>query len=252
MAVLDATETDFVAKVIDRSQQVPVVVDFWAEWCGPCRQLSPALESEATSRDGEVDLVKIDVDSNQQLAAEFRIQGIPAVKAFKDGQVVAEFTGAIPPAQVKTFFDSLVPSKADRAAELGSEEGFRQALELDPRHRSAAIGLGRILVGRGDCEEAIQVLEPFAAGDFEAAGLLARCRLAGSEDAVDGSPIATALGAWDAGDHKAALDGLLDAVSEADDERRDLLRQVMVGIFTELGAEHELSREYRRRLAAAL
>jgi putative thioredoxin len=253
--VFDVDEAQFEQRVVERSRALPVVVDFWAEWCGPCRTLSPALEAAAAKREGDVELAKVDVDSNQQLAAAFGIRGIPAVKAFRDAKVAAEFTGAIPPAQVERFFDDLVPSPADRLAESGDEESLREALRLDPRHLAAARALGRLLVARGDTEEAGELLGRFQ-GDFLAEGLAARARLA-SADGDGAAPGPEGLGAtfeaWDEGQYEAALDGLQGALSGADDpERREELRRVMVAIFTELGADHPLAREHRRRLAAAL
>lgn len=249
MMIRDVSEGEFQQAVIERSQEVPVVVDFWAEWCGPCRQLSPALEAEAAKRGENVDLAKIDVDSNQGLAQAFGVQGIPAVKAFKDGEVVGEFTGAIPPAQVAAFFDGLVPSEADELAGSSEEPDLRRALELDPRQGEAAAALGRILIARGDHEEAAELLGDFK-GDFLLEGLGARALLA-AEGASD--ELAGAFAAWDAGDHAAALEALQAEVAAAtDDERRDLLRKAMVGIFTELGPDSELAREHRRRLALAL
>ena len=243
--IRDVSEDRFQAEVVDRSHEVPVVVDFWAGWCGPCRQLTPALEAEAKARGDDVDLAKVDVDANQTLARSFGVQGIPAVKAFKDGKVVAEFTGAIPPAQVAQFFNGLVPSEADRLARSSDEADLRRALELDPRQSGAAVALARILIGRGENDEAARLLEPFE-GDFSAAGLAARARCA---DDADLSP---AFHSWDEGRHEAALELLQAAVAEADGERRDEIRRIMVAIFTELGPESELAREHRRRLALAL
>ena len=244
--VHDVTEASFQADVLDRSHAVPVVVDFWAEWCGPCRQLGPALEAEASRREGEVELAKIDVDTNQSLAGSFGVQGIPAVKAFKDGKVAAEFTGAIPPAQVAAFFDGLVPSEADRLAGAEDEASLRRALEIDPKQSTAAIKLGRLLVGRDDSEQARSLLEPFET-DFTASGLLARLELSDDEE------VSPALDAWDDGDHERALELLQEALAASTDpERTDLLRRVMVAIFTELGPASDLAREHRRRLALAI
>jgi putative thioredoxin len=250
--VHDVDEANFQQQVIERSREVPVVVDFWAAWCGPCRQLTPALEKAASEREGRVDLAKLDVDANQQLAAQFRVQGIPAVKAFRDGEVAAEFTGAIPPRQVEEFFDRLVPSEAHLAAaaavDSGNEDALRAALDLDPRNVAAATALGRILIDRGEYDEALEVLEKVP-NDFAAAGLAARAWLSRSDD-VD---LEDAFEAWNAGDHATALEKLQQAFAEtSDSETRDRIRQVMVAIFTELGADNELAREHRRRLATAL
>ena len=235
--IFETTEADFMQKVVERSREVPVVVDFWAEWCGPCRQLTPALEKAAKAREGDVDLAKVDTDQNQQLAAAFRIQGIPAVKAFRDGQIVDEFTGAVPPAQVEAFFDRLVPSEADRvvaeAIRNGDEESLRSALEADPGNAQVAAALARLLLARRDFDEAVKLLEPF---EFDFAG-------AGLDDAFE---------AWDRGDHAETLEKLQQALAEADPERRDPIRQVMVGIFDELGPNDPLAREHRKRLSAAL
>jgi len=225
-----------------------VVVDFWADWCGPCKALSPALEQAANSRAGKVELAKVDVDKNQMLAQTFGVRGIPAVKAFRDGRIVDEFTGAIPPAQVERFFDRLVPSEADELAASGEdEESLRRALEIEPNHPDAAVALARLLIERGELDEAERLLEPLG-HDFRAAGLQARIDLA-----REGKEPEAALQAWDDGDYERALELLQEALTTATDStERDQLRKVMVAIFTELGPDSELASRHRRRLASAL
>lgn len=247
----EVDSADFQSKVLDRSAQVPVVVDFWAAWCAPCRQLGPALESAVESRGGSIELAKVDVDVNQALAQRFRVQGIPAVKAFKDGEVVAEFTGAIRPPQIEQFLDAIAPSEADRLVEAGDEQSLRAALEIDPRRADAAAALARILLTRGEDEEAEQLLSPYS-GDFLVDGLKARLALAAGNGSAP-SGLGGALSSWDEGDHEAALEALQEAIAaEQDDKRKDLIRRVMVAIFTELGVDHPLAREHRRRLAMTL
>ena len=244
--VIDVTEQTFEREVVERSRTVPVVVDFWAEWCAPCRQLGPVLEKGANAREGQVVLAKLDTDANPRISAAFGIQGIPAVKAFKDGRVAAEFVGAQPPARVEAFYDSLVPSEADALVEAGDEDSLRRAIELEPARSDARLALARILRERGEDDEALQVLDA-AAGDFAAEGLAARIRLekAGEPDLTE------AFAALDRGDRQAALDAVLAAFPSADGVSDDL-RRVVVGILDELGVEDPLAREYRRKLAAAL
>lgn len=246
--VIDIGEAEFSAQVLEASKTAPVVVDFWASWCQPCKTLSPILERAAADSEGAFTLAKVDVDANQRLAQAFSIQSIPTVIAFKDGRPVDMFTGALPEAQVRQFLSRLVPPASDDrvlAAEdlieagnvAGAENSLRALLDENPVNVEAALSLAGIMIEDGRTSEAIEILEK-QAPTTEVKQMMAAARLIGS-------------GEVDLSDPEEALPRLLAAVGDGGSER-EKARLTMIDLFDLLGPEHELTVEYRRRLASAL
>lgn len=251
---MDVTQDTFQSAVIERSHELPVVVDFWAAWCAPCRQLGPVIERAVAARGGAIELVKVDVDTNQRLAMDYRVQGIPAVKAFKDGRVIAEFTGAQPPAAVERFLDDLLPSEADLLVGRGDEQSLLRAVELAPTRADAAVPLAKLLHARGERDSALTVLGRVP-GSFAADGLTARIELELARDrdpsAVPLAELHDAFASLDRGDTEHALDLLLTMLPDANGFKDDL-RRVIVGVLDDHQVDDQLARDTRRRLAAAL
>lgn len=158
----DVTDESFERDVLERSDQVPVVVDLWAEWCGPCKTLGPILEKVIGATGGKVELAKIDVDANPQVSQALKVQSIPAVFALKDRKIVSQFVGAVPEAEVQKFVDALLPSEEETEVQqllkAGDEESLRRVLELEPANEDAIVGLAELLVGDGNSDEALQLL----------------------------------------------------------------------------------------------
>lgn len=273
--VKDIDQQAFGAEVLQRSHDVPVVVDFWAEWCGPCKTLGPALETVADEYGGRFELVKVDVDQNQALSQQFQVQSIPTVIAFKDGEPVSQFMGAIPEPQIRQFIDAILPTELDlmveRARDLvleGDEVAasgvFSQVLEQQPDHVEAGTGLASLLIANGDTETALIVLGRLPrTSEVEKLESAARVTAARGvdvpeleaklaempEDEATRIDLAQALAAN--GEHEAALDHLLVVVT-AKGELMERARQGMVDVFGLLGDEHPLTATYRKALANAL
>jgi len=279
--LIDVTDQTFAAEVLERSRTVPVVVDFWAAWCGPCRMLGPVLEKLAGEYQGKFILAKIDVDQNPGVARQFGIQGIPAVKAFYNGRVANEFTGALPEPQVRKFIEGLIPSAADLLARQGYDwemsnqlamavENYKAALAERPDHYPAMIGLGRTLLKQGQVDDALVVLKNVPAGSRErlvADALIATAEFgrfaAGHSEAELRAKIAA-----DPGDiaSRYALASLLATEENYEDALAEFLevvrrdrkynddgaRKSMLALFTVIGENHSTTKTYRQQLANVL
>lgn len=277
--IIQVSDAEFDSKVL--GSDVPVVVDFWAPWCGPCRMLGPVLEAVAADFPDDLVVAKVNSDENQELARRYAVQGIPAVKFIRRGQLVAEFTGALPKRQVEAYVMRLLPSEADELADEGArawaagrrddaEAAFRQAIDMDPRQSVALLGLAEVALAAGRYSEAENLFLRVPPGTAEAAradqrlGMVrlataagdlpsadeARARL--SADSAD-AEAHLALGLHDAlaGQHDAALDRLLGVIQRGG-PHKEAGKNAVVAIFEALGPQHELTRRFRPRLAALL
>ena len=274
--IVEVGDADFETAVLKRSQATPVVVDFWAPWCGPCRALGPLLERLAEEHRGAFVLAKVNVDDAPAVAQAFGIQSIPAVKGFRDGMLVGEFVGAQPEPIVRKLLDLVLPTAADGlvAAAAGlapaeAERTLRKALETEPRHGRALVALARILGARGDTAEALQLLERVSppsplVGEAERLAAELRTRSDGAGDqaalrarlAADPGDLEARLGLGRTlaalGRHEDALAELLDVVRRDRHFADDGARKAMLDLFAVLGSDHPLTDRYRNELAKAL
>ena len=231
----DVTDATFLTDVIERSKTVPVVVDLWAEWCGPCKTLGPILEKVVEETNGAVELAKVDVDANREIAAAFQVQSIPAVFAIADGKVVDTFVGALPEAQVRAFIEKLAPgaSKVDQLLDAGDETSLREAVAMDPTNSEAAVALADFLRQEDKLDDAEALLVPFP-NVLAAKTVLARIRLQRSGVRLDG-------------DLDLTLEHLLEQSATY-----DALKTQLLEVLDALGPQDPRYVSYRRRLASRL
>jgi putative thioredoxin len=268
--IIEVDETTFLPDVIDRSRRQPVIVDFWAPWCGPCRMLSPTLERLTKEANGAFALAKINTDENQRLAVQYGVQGIPAVKMFRDGQVVGEFVGALPESRVREFIKQHAPSQSDliltAAQDLArahswaeAETTYRHALTADPNNAQIALELSKVLLRLGAGAEAAALLAaiPSEAREAEAAQKLlpvARwmCPASATEVQEIDRMFAAAGQLACQGEFTEALDGLIGVLRRNRSYRNGEAKQVMLGLFELLGVDDPIARDYQRQLASVL
>lgn len=265
-------EGDFEYEVIAYSNQVPVIVDFWAEWCRPCKTLTPLLEKIAEEAQGSYRLAKINVDDNPNLALRYNVRSIPNVKAFRDGQVVSEFLGLQPEPRVREFFRNIAPSQIDLLLEKGQSQlesmewkdssiAFREFLTKSPRHPAGLLGLLKSQLMLGNYAEARQIIYEFPPSPEYSHMQMLRPLLDALSDSslTDGiaedllfATYQNVLRLIHRSNLPAAMDGLIDILRQDKHYRNDLARKILLGMFEVLGENHPLTQQYRRELAMVL
>ena len=272
--VFDTSEATFDTDVLNLSFQSPVVVDFWAPWCGPCKMLGPILERLAIESEGNFYLAKVNVDDNPNLSVRFGVQGIPAVKAFREGEITSSFVGALPEAKIREFLRDIGPSEADHAIQEAAsllvtrhwseaEARYSMVLEEQPNNAAATLGFVRALVAQGKGRQALTYIEDFPGGSEiiaakqleELARLIAEVE--GKDEHEEEQDMLDAQ-YWQSarllarGHYEAGMDGLLEVLRVEKDYRKGEPRKVMLGMFALLGDDDTRTREYRGELASVL
>jgi len=270
--IINVSEADFEYEVLAYSQNIPVVVDFWATWCAPCRVLGPLLEKLAHEAQGNFRLAKVDVDQNPNLAERYQVRSVPSVKAFKEGKLVSEFSGAVPEPRLREFIQNIAPSPTsllmNKAQSLlaqnqikNAELTFRKVLEQNPGNSNALLGLAKCLLLQGKSDECMEIITQFPASkDYQSAELLRPlCEALVRLDRTPSYPDDPLQAAYEnslrlakKGNIEASMDGLLDVIRQNKQFQNGEARKVFLSLLELLGADHPSARQYRNELASVL